>query len=148
MMKKLFIYFFVLISTLSYSQEHELNKLFSERLNKGNLEARVNRLVLSTYQYNEGDVIRISVKFELNEEGRLKNILVRAPIPQIEEIITNELKSVEIPEDILASMNLEKTFAFPILFQVKSEAEMRKIIAKEKKEKEKEERKKNKKKKN
>ena len=62
--------------------------------------------------------------------------MVRAPIPQIEEIITNELKSVEIPEDILASMNLEKTFAFPILFQVKSEAEMRKIIAKEKKEKE------------
>lgn len=147
-MKKLFIYFFVLISTLSFSQENKLSTIFSEHLDNVNLEARLNRITLSSYYYKEGEKIRISVKFELNEEGRLKNILVRAPIPQMEEIITNELKSIEIPADILASINLEKIFAFPILFQVKSEAEMRKIIAKEKKQREKEERKKNKKKKN
>lgn len=82
--------------------------------------------------------------FNLNSDGELINIIVRAPIPDIERLILSKLKNITIPKAILEKIendHLEKLFGLPIFFQVKSESEIIKILKEEKQRKEREKRK-------
>jgi hypothetical protein len=127
--------FFELLSerVANSSQNKEISELLSNSLTNSNLQLRINRPAISSKYFKIGDEFRISTKFEINEIGRLINITVSAPLPKIEQIVENELKSISIPKNLMeqAKSSLsELKFSLPIIFQVSSESEILKSMEK------------------
>jgi hypothetical protein len=132
------------VVNLNVEQNKEISELFTNSLTNRNLQLRINRLAISSKYFKIGDEFRISTKFDVNEIGRLVNISVSAPLPRIEQIVENELKSIAIPKDLMerAINNFsELKFSLPIIFYVTSESEILKSMEKDRRAVEKEKKK-------
>jgi hypothetical protein len=120
MKKKLTLLIILISVTYGYSQNEDFFELLSERVANSSQNKEISEL--------------LSTKFEINEIGRLINITVSAPLPKIEQIVENELKSISIPKHLMeqAKSSLsELKFSLPIIFQVSSESEILKSMEKD-----------------
>ena len=138
--------FFELLSdrvvNLDIKRTKEISEVISQNLNNTNLDLRINRLALATGHYKLGENIRIVARFSINEAGRLINISVSNPIPEIVQVVTNELKNVSIPIELLNTYEkyfADSKFNLPILLQITKEADLLKFKEKEKRRKKREE---------
>ena len=132
--------FFLLIGpiTLGYCQSEKLSKIISDSLDNVDFEVRMNRLATNSNQYSAGDKFRISARFVIQNDGTFTQVEAKAPSPEIENLVENKLKNIQIPEDLLVKLtqeNPELKFALPLWFQVASESEISRMIKKDKKKK-------------
>ena len=129
---------------ISFSQNSDISKNVSEKFNENEIVNDFNRIAKSL-NFKSGELIKIRVIFEIDENGNVINIKASGPHPYFEKEAIRLVESLPKMEPAIKNgVPISVKYSLPINFKIETEAEERKRLKNEERVKFKEEKRKEK----